>query len=210
VATNKNGLNKSRHVNIKIVIVMLLFGFYGQFVFIDQSEATIIKDTLNIPSYAFINKTINRIVSNNENNITQSFHTSYEVLINYSRSLTESYQREIGKWQSRQYDTKAMISITDKYLPEFQKLVKRAQALRPTTEKYLQAKDLYIKSLTSEIGSYIHFQNFLVTGKRTEDDTSTRLLSNALKFEIESFAAFNNRTVSDTENNYGNRSFLPV
>jgi hypothetical protein len=83
--------------------------------------------------------------------------------------------------------------------------------LQPTTAKYLQAKDLYIKSLQSEIGSYIHFRNFLVTGNRTEDDTSTELLSNALRFEVESFAAFNNRTVTDTDNNnYGNRTFLPV
>ena len=104
-----------------------------------------------------------------------------------------------------------MISITDKYLPEFQKLVNRAQALQPTTAKYLQAKDLYIKSLQSEIGSYTHFRNFLVTGNRTEDITSTQLLSNALKYEINSFTAFNNRTVTDTDNNeYVNRTFLPA
>jgi hypothetical protein len=46
----------------------------------------------------------------------------------------------------------------------------------------------------------------LVTGNKSEDDTSTQLLSNALKFEVESFAAFNNRTVTDTDNNDGNRS----
>jgi hypothetical protein len=103
-----------------------------------------------------------------------------------------------------------MISITDNYLPEFQKLVSRAQSLQPTTAKYLQAKDLYVKSLQSEIGSYIHFRSFLVTGQSTQDDTSTQLLSNALKYEIKSFAAFNNRTVTDTDNNYANRSFLPV
>jgi hypothetical protein len=104
-----------------------------------------------------------------------------------------------------------MILITDKYLPEFHKLVGRAQALQPTTAKYLQAKDLYIKSLQSEIGSYMHFRNFLVTGSKVEDDTSTQLLSNALKYEIKSFDAFNNRTVTDSDNNnYGNKTFLPV
>ena len=103
-----------------------------------------------------------------------------------------------------------MILITDKSLPEFQKLVSRMQALQPTTAKYLQAKDLYIRSLQSEIGSYMHFRNFLITGNKTEDDTSTQLLSNALKYEISSFTAFNNRTVTDTDNNFGNKSFLPV
>jgi hypothetical protein len=145
-------------------------------------------------------------------NKTQSFHLVYETLINDSHSLTESYQKEIGKWQSKQYNNKTMVLVTDKYLPQFQKLVSRAQALQPTTIKYLQAKELYIKSLQSEIGSYMHFRNFLATGSKTEDNISTQLLSNALKYEINSFTAFNNRTVTDTGNNnsYGNGTFLPA
>jgi hypothetical protein len=187
---------------------MLVFGFYGQFVIINQSQATIVKDTLNLPSSSIDNT--NRSIRTNNNNIIQSFHVAYEMLINDSHALTQSYQKEIGKWESKQYDNKTMISITDNYFPEFQKLVNRAQALQPTTAKYLQAKDLYIKSLQFEIGSYTHFRSFLVTNNKIEDDTSTQLLSNALKYEIKSFAAFNNRTVTDTYNNYGNRTFLPV
>jgi hypothetical protein len=201
-------LNKSlRNTIIGILIVVLLFGFYAQFIIINQSQA-IVKDMLNVPSSS--NSKTDSSVVNNDNNITQSFHIDYEMLINDSHSLTQNYQKEIGKWQSKQYDNKTMISITDNYLPEFQKLVSRAQSLQPTTAKYLQAKDLYVKSLQSEIGSYIHFRSFLVTGQSTEDDISTQLLSNALKYEIKSFAAFNNRTVTDTDNNYANRSFLPV
>jgi hypothetical protein len=201
-------LNKSlRNTIIGILIVVLLFGFYAQFIIINQSQA-IVKDMLNVPSSS--NSKTDSSVGNNDNNITQSFHIDYEMLINDSHSLTQNYQKEIGKWQSKQYDNKTMISITDNYLPEFQKLVSRAQSLQPTTAKYLQAKDLYVKSLQSEIGSYIHFRSFLVTGQSTQDDTSTQLLSNALKYEIKSFAAFNNRTVTDTDNNYANRSFLPV
>jgi hypothetical protein len=201
-------LNKSlRNTIIGILIVVLLFGFYAQFIIINQSQA-IVKDMLNVPSSS--NSKTDSSVVNNDNNITQSFHIDYEMLINDSHSLTQNYQKEIGKWQSKQYDNKTMISITDNYLPEFQKLVSRAQSLQPTTAKYLQAKDLYVKSLQSEIGSYIHFRSFLVTGQSTEDDISTQLLSNALKYEIKSFAAFNNKTVTDTDNNYANRSFLPV
>jgi hypothetical protein len=123
------------------------------------------------------------------------------MLINDSHSLTQSYQKEIGKWQSKQYDNKTMISVTDNYLPKFEKLVNRAEALQSTTAKYLQAKDLYIKSIQSEMGSYKHFRNYLITGNKTEDDISTQLLSNALKYEIKSFTAFNNKTVTDTDNN---------
>jgi hypothetical protein len=186
-----------------------LFGFYGQFAIINQSRA-IVKNTLNAPLSTNINNG-SSIVSNSSK-IIQPFHVAYEMLINDSRSLTQSYQSEIGKWQSKHYDNKTMILITDKYLPEFQELVNRAQALQPTTTKYLQAKCLYIESIQSEIGSYVHFRNFLVTGNKTEDDISTQLLSNALKFEVESFAAFDNRTVTDTDNNnnYLNSCCLPT
>jgi hypothetical protein len=95
--------------------------------------------------------------------------------------------------EDKEYEMKNNTTKND----QFQKLVSRAQALQPSTAKYLQAKDLYVKSLQSEIASYRHFRNFLATGNKTEDDTSTQLLSNALKFEIESFAAFNNRTLTE-------------
>jgi hypothetical protein len=163
-------------------VAVLLFEFYCHFSIINQSQA-IVKNTLDIPLLGSNNNTQTDTVSNNSN-ITKSFHGAYETLINDSHSLTQSYQKEIGKWQSKQYDNNTMISITDRYLPEFQKLVDRAQALQSTTTKYLQAKDLYIKSLQSEIGSYMHFRNFLATGNRTEDNVSTQLLSNALKYEL--------------------------
>jgi hypothetical protein len=183
-----------------------LLGFHAEFVIINQSQA-LVQDTLN-SSLSTSNNTNGSIITDNE---AHFFHVAYEMLINNSHALTQSYQKEIGKWQSKQYDNKTMILITDKYLPEFQKLVNRAQALQPTTAKYLQARDLYIKSLQSEIWSYMHFRYFLVTGNKTEDDISTQLLSNALKYEIKSFDAFNNRTVTDTDNNnHGNQTFLPA
>jgi hypothetical protein len=186
-----------------------LFGFIGQFVIVNQSQA-IVKGTLNVSLFRNNTTDSSIIIISKNSNITQPFHLSYEMLINDSHFLTQSYQKEIGKWQSKQYDNKKMISITDNYLPKFQKLVNRVQALQPTTPEYLKAKDLYVKSLESEIASYIHFRNFLVTGNMIEDDTSTQLLSNALKHEIKSFAAFNNKTVTDTDNNYANRSFLAI
>ena len=50
-----------------------------------------------------------------DNNIitaTQTFHKSYEILINDSRLLT-SYHKEIAKWQLKQYDNKTMILVTE-------------------------------------------------------------------------------------------------
>jgi len=194
--TGKNSLNwKLRSI---VLIVILLVGFIPRFGTINQSQA-LVKSNLSLVSIIITD------------DVAQSFHIAYETLISDSHSLTQNYQGEIGKWLSKQYDNKTMVLITDKYLPQFQKLVTRAQALQPITTKYLQAKDLYVKSLQSEIGSYMHFRNFLATGNNTEDDISSQLLTNALKYEINSFAAFNNRTLTDTENNnYGNETFPPT
>jgi hypothetical protein len=186
-----------------------MFGFYTQLAFVNQSHA-IVKEILNSSLSSILADTNSSSNNKSSNNNTQTFHKSYEMLINDSHSLTQSYQKEIGKWQSKQYDNKTMISVTDNYLPKFEELVKRAQALQPTTAKYLQAKDLYIKSLQSELESYKHFRTYLTTGNKFEDNISTQLLSNALKYEIRSFAAFNNNTVTDTDNNYGDKSFLPI
>ena len=131
-------------------------------------------------------------------NVTQTFHQSYEMLINDSHLLTQSYQGEIGKWLSKQYSNNTMVRITDNYLPKFQKLIDRAESLKPTADNYNQAKGLYVRSLQSEMESYIHFPNFLTTGNHIEDEKSTQLLSDALRYEFNSFAAFNNQTKQST------------
>jgi hypothetical protein len=137
----------------------------------------------------------NTKLASNSNNMSQTTsHGSYEMLINNSHLLTQSYQKEIGKWQTKQYDNKTMISVTDNYLPKFQQLVYKAEALQATNGKYIQALDLYIKSLQSEIESYKHFRNFLVSGNSSENEVSTQLLSDAFRYEMNSFAAFNNAT----------------
>ena len=83
-----------------------------------------------------------------------------------------------------------MISITDNYLPKFQSLVDRAKSL-PDSEKYTKARDFTIQSFQSEIESYKHFRNLLATGNNAEDTKSTQLLSDALRYETQAFAAFN-------------------
>jgi hypothetical protein len=119
----------------------------------------------------------------------QSFVDAYENLIKDSRIVTEQYHAEIAKWKAKQYDNHRMVSITDDYIPKFEKIVKEAQALHPP-QKYSQALDLILKSYNSEILSYKHFRNYLVTGSRIEDEKSTELLSDALRYESGSFNSF--------------------
>ncbi|HZC21097.1 MAG TPA: hypothetical protein VE223_05590 [Nitrososphaeraceae archaeon] len=121
-----------RKNDFRTLIVVLLFGFYGQFVIVNQSQPMIIY-TLNASLSSNNNNNTPSIIVSNSSNIPQPFQLSYKMLINESYSLTQSYQKEIGKWQSRQYDNKTMILITDNYLPKFQKLVNRAASLQPTT-----------------------------------------------------------------------------
>jgi hypothetical protein len=48
--------------------------------------------------------------------------------------------------------------------------------------------------------SYRHFRNFVAASNPAEDRISTQLLSNALIYESNSFAAFNNVTGNKSDN----------
>jgi hypothetical protein len=125
-----------------------------------------------------------------ERSKVQAFTEVYAKLLDDSRTLTHNYQNEVGKWKLKQYSNGTMISITDQYLPKFESLVDRAKSL-PASEKYRKARDFTIQSFQSEIESYKHFRNLLATGNNAEDTKSTQLLSDALKYETQAFAAFN-------------------
>ena len=43
----------------------------------------------------------------------QQFRSSLSGIVNQSLILTKSYQDEIGKWMSHQYDNSTLVSITD-------------------------------------------------------------------------------------------------
>jgi type II secretory pathway pseudopilin PulG len=122
----------------------------------------------------------------------QSFVESFESLVSKAHMLTQSYQREVGKWQAKQYDNKTMISITNDYLPKYKGLLNESKALNPFPpgRQYQNAVELYTKSIELELQSNIDFRNYLSTGNLAENETSSRLLSDALRYETDSFAAF--------------------
>jgi type II secretory pathway pseudopilin PulG len=122
----------------------------------------------------------------------QSFVKSFESLVSKAHVLTQSYQREVGKWQGKQYDNKTMISITNDYLPRYKGLLNESKSLNPfpPTRQYQNAVELYTKSIELELQSNVDFRNYLTTGNLAENETSSRLLSDALRYETNSFAAF--------------------
>jgi hypothetical protein len=105
-----------------------------------------------------------------------TFPKSFENLVIEERNLTHSYQNEVAKWRTHQYDNKTMISITNSYLPKYENQVSQSKTLQPP--KQLQnGTDLYTKSLESELQSYIHFKNYLSTNNSTENKLSSKFLS---------------------------------
>jgi hypothetical protein len=124
-----------------------------------------------------------------ESTKNNSFIESYNRLGADTKSLTAKYQDEVGKWQSKQYDNKTMISLTESYLPKFQELIDKAKQI-VTPEKYKNALDLTIKSIELEKQSYEHFKNYLSTNNPAENQKSIQSLSDSLRYETDGFAAY--------------------
>lgn len=116
----------------------------------------------------------------------REFLDNYYTLTDETTSLTESYHKEIEKWESDQYNDHDLVNITNAFLLKFEILQEDASSLSPP-QKFREALDLYIKSLNSERESYAAFRDFVETGDPNLNETSIDLLSNATKYELESF-----------------------
>jgi predicted PurR-regulated permease PerM len=120
---------------------------------------------------------------------TQSFANSFESVVNETRLLSLDYDAQVQKWQRGEHSNESMASITDTYLPRYQELINRTNELQTPTG-YENVTNLYAKSLESELKSNIQFRDYLLTGNKTESEASMQSLSDAFRYEIESFKAF--------------------
>ena len=114
---------------------------------------------------------------------TQIFTESLRVLVLKSGDLTRNYQEEVGKWNMKKLDNLTMVTITDRYLSQFEELENEAKALNVPNE-YENIKDSFVRSVESEASSYEHFKNYLISGDKTEDQLSNDKLSLAFKQEL--------------------------
>ena len=114
---------------------------------------------------------------------TQIFTESLRVLVSKSGDLTRNYQEEVGKWNMKKFDNLTMITITDRYLSQFENLENEAKALSVPNE-YENIRDSFVSSMESEASSYEHFKNYLISGDKTEDQLSSDKLSLAFKQEL--------------------------
>lgn len=129
-------------------------------------------------------------LSSSRANEEKQFLEDYYSLVDATTGVTENYHKEIEKWEKDQYDDRKLIAITSSFLSKYDHLVDRASSFKPP-KKYQEALNLYIKSLDSERSSYAVFRDFVETGDPRLNETSIDLLSNATKYELESFNLVN-------------------
>jgi hypothetical protein len=117
-----------------------------------------------------------------------AFVNSFQKLVGDANNLTQSYQSEVTKWKNHQFDNKTMITVTDSYLPKYEKLINQSKTMQSPAE-FQNATNLYTKSLESELQGYMHFKNYLSTNNSTENQLSKQSLSNGFVQEVQAFKA---------------------
>jgi cell division protein FtsL len=117
-----------------------------------------------------------------------AFVSSFQKLVGEANNLTQSYQGELMKWKAHQLDNKTMVSVTDSYLPKYEKLINQSKTL-PAPKEFQNATNLYTQSLASELQSYKHFKNYLSTNNSTENQLASKSLSDSFVNEVEAFKA---------------------
>ena len=126
-------------------------------------------------------------------NEDSEFLDNFYSIVNQTNQVTQEYHTEIGRWQMGEFDDQEMISITDSYLPMYEQLINTTSDF-DAPEKFQNALDLYVKSLSSEQESYSLFRDFLDTGDPSLNETSIDLLTNATEYELESFGLITEQT----------------
>lgn len=116
------------------------------------------------------------------------FMSNFIGLTNKSGALTNSYQQEIGKWENNQYSNTTIMKITNDTIAQINNLIDETNNLQ-VPEKFKDGVSLYTKSLEAERDSYEQFGDFIKTGNPALNETSTDLLTDSLKYEIEAFKA---------------------
>jgi len=107
------------------------------------------------------------------------FKRGFEKIVIDVNTLTQQYQGEESKWLAKNYNNSTMISVVNQYLPKYQELIDRAEAL-DTPERYKESQGYLVSAIESEKQSNEHFRNYLVTGDQQEYDRSSDLLTKSL------------------------------
>lgn len=153
-----------------------------------NANLMIIASIFILPLYIIYSSVEN--VSGQQGGVTtdQEFLNKFVGLTNKSSLLTNAYQQDIGKWQGNKYSNTTIMTITNDTIAQINNLINEANDLQ-TPEKYREGISLYVKSLEAERDSYKQFGDFIKTGNPVSNETSTDLLSESLRYEMEAFKA---------------------
>jgi hypothetical protein len=114
------------------------------------------------------------------------FKRAFEQIIIDTNALTQQYTAEEQRWLSQ--DNNTLIQVINQYLPRYDQLIERANALN-TPERYESAKNYLVSAIELERQSYEHFRNYLVTGDPSEYQDSSDLISQSLEQSVNADAA---------------------
>ena len=109
------------------------------------------------------------------------FKMAFEKIVIDTNSLTQEYTTQEDQWLSR--DNNTMVQVIDQYLPKYDMLVERANAL-DTPEKYKAAQEYLVSAIDLERQSYQHFRNYLATGDESEYEISSDMISRSLEESV--------------------------
>ncbi len=114
------------------------------------------------------------------------FKREFERIVIETNALTQQYTAEEDVWLSK--DNNTMIQVIDQYLPMYDELIERAEALN-TPDKYKSARDYLVSAIELERQSNQHFRNYLATSDQSEYEKSSEMISKSLEQSINADAA---------------------
>jgi hypothetical protein len=183
-----NCLNTNKSLFFVAVMVYQILGNKSRFVYGNRIRNLIVVTSITILLLYVILSDVKDVSAQQGVTSDEEFLNDFVGLTNKSASLTNSYQQEIGKWQDNQYSNLTVMMITNDTIAQINNLINEANNLQ-IPEKYKGGISLYTKSLEAERDSYKQFGDFIKTGNPELNETSTDLLSESLKYEMEAFKA---------------------
>ena len=121
-----------------------------------------------------------------ETSRNNEFKRAFERIVIDTNALTQQYTSEEDMWLSR--DNSTMIQIIDQYLPRYDELIERAEALN-TPERYKSAHDYLVSAIELERQSHQHFRNYLTTDDQSEYEKSSEMISRSFEQSVNADAA---------------------
>ena len=137
------------------------------------------------------------------NNANALFHdqgSQQDGVIDYSKKIigslfdrvniaSNNYESEISFLNQSINDNETKINTTQGYIDNLKDIILFAKKIT-VQQDYQPVLNNYIDSLESEIESYVHYNEYIITGNLTENKISMDLLSKAFNYETQAIKLY--------------------